>query len=154
MDGISFLPVLKGESHMHRTFAYGIHNNIPEGRAYPIRSVRDTKYKLIHNLTSDSLYYNTYAWNVGRHPEAYIMYQSWIEAVKQNVKAMPLVSRYVKRPEFELYDIQNDPNETANLILKPELQGMVQKLKTELAAWMKQQGDPGILLDVDSRDKH
>ena len=40
-DGTSFLPVLLGEKQSHRQFAYGTHNNVPEGPPYPVRTVTD-----------------------------------------------------------------------------------------------------------------
>jgi len=50
-DGTSFLPVLLGKKTAHRKFVYGTHNNIPEGPAYPVRTVSDGKYRYIRNLT-------------------------------------------------------------------------------------------------------
>lgn len=57
IDGKSFLKALFGKEKEHRRFAYGIHNNIPEGTAYPIRSIRDKRYKLILNLTPEVEYF-------------------------------------------------------------------------------------------------
>ncbi|MCH5598985.1 sulfatase family protein [Niabella ginsengisoli] len=53
LDGKSFLNVLKDQKSKGRDFAYGIHNNIPEGPAYPMRSIRSTQYKLLLNLTPE-----------------------------------------------------------------------------------------------------
>ncbi|MBE0653725.1 MAG: sulfatase, partial [Bacteroidales bacterium] len=53
LDGFSMLGLLKGEKNVHRKYAFSLHHNIPEGSAYPIRSVTDGKYKLIWNLMSD-----------------------------------------------------------------------------------------------------
>lgn len=52
LDGRSFLPVLTGAATTHRSYVYGIHTNlgIIGGEPYPIRSVRDDRYKLIRNL--------------------------------------------------------------------------------------------------------
>ena len=55
-DGTSFLPVLEGKAEAHRRFVYGIHNNLPEGPSYPIRSVSDGTFHYIRNLRSDELY--------------------------------------------------------------------------------------------------
>ncbi|HID23205.1 MAG TPA: heparan N-sulfatase, partial [Planctomycetaceae bacterium] len=49
-DGRSFLPVLLGRADQHRRYTYGIHNNVPEGPPYPIRSVFDGRYRYIRNL--------------------------------------------------------------------------------------------------------
>ena len=56
-DGRSFLPVLLGKKSEHRRYAYGLHNNLPEGPPYPIRTVFDgPRYRYIHNLTPDEIY--------------------------------------------------------------------------------------------------
>jgi len=47
LDGYSFKNVLRERIDTHRDVAFGIHNNIPEGTGYPIRSIRDNHYKLI-----------------------------------------------------------------------------------------------------------
>src|SRR5690606_34521882 len=56
LDGESFKQVLTKPEKPHRDLAFGIHNNIPEGPAYPMRSVRDHRYKLILNLLPDATY--------------------------------------------------------------------------------------------------
>ena len=55
-DGTSFLPVLIGNADRHRDYVFGMHNNIPEGPAYPIRSVTDGEFHYIRNLTPDETY--------------------------------------------------------------------------------------------------
>ena len=64
IDGKSFLKALFGKEKEHRRFAYGIHNNIPEGTAYPIRSIRDKRYKLILNLTPEVEYFEKHLMNL------------------------------------------------------------------------------------------
>ncbi len=56
IDGKSFLKVLKGENETHRNYAYFMHNNVPEGPPYPIRSLTDGKFHYIHNLNHEALY--------------------------------------------------------------------------------------------------
>ena len=40
----------------HPAFAYGTHNNIPEGPAYPVRTVTDDQWRYIRNLTPSKLF--------------------------------------------------------------------------------------------------
>ncbi|MHC4176061.1 MAG: sulfatase family protein, partial [Planctomycetota bacterium] len=40
LDGTSFLAVLLGDKDQHRKYVYGMHNNVPEGPPYPIRTIR------------------------------------------------------------------------------------------------------------------
>ena len=55
-DGTSFAAVLRGEKDKHRDYAYAAHNNIPEGPAYPIRSITDGEWRYIRNLTPDEIF--------------------------------------------------------------------------------------------------
>ncbi len=143
-DGSSFLPVLKGKKNIHRDFAYFMHNNVPEGPGYPIRSVADGEYHYIRNLTPDKLYIEKHL--MGRM--ALNQYwPSWIFESTNNPKTLELVTRYMKRPSEELYNIKNDPNELENLIESPEMQSIKIKLSGELDKWMEQQGDPGAEID-------
>ncbi len=143
-DGKSFLSVLKGEKKRHREYAYGIHNNIPEGTQYPIRSIRSERYKLIYNMLSDSLYYVKYLMSQG---EGAIVFNSWKEVAETDKKAQVLVDRIIKHPEFELYDLKNDPYELNNIALSPENNKILESLKQELFLWLKEQRDTGLGLD-------
>lgn len=144
LDGKSFLSVLKGEKKNTREFAYGIHNNIPEGTRYPIRSIRNKQYKLIYNMLSDSLYYVKYLMSQG---EGAKIFNSWKKVAENDKHAQILVDRIVKHPEFELYDLKNDPNELTNIADNPKNIKVLDLLKEKLFIWMKEQGDIGIGLD-------
>lgn len=144
LDGLSFLDVLYGQENEHREWAYGIHNNIPEGDAYPIRSIQDKRYKLIVNLSAESDYYNKYLTTTGC-----TMWSSWLETAATNENALWLTDRFVKRPAIEFYDLQEDPWELNNLAGQSEYAERIQTMKTALETWMEQQGDRGILMDTE-----
>jgi len=145
LDGRSFKTVLKGKSTGHRDVAYGIHNNIPEGPAYPIRSIRDNQYKLIWNLTPDSAYYIKYMLNTANKKLAWT---SWVVKAEHDDRAEALTARIVRKPEVEFYDIANDPDELENLAREPKYQALVQRYLAKLQGWMETQGDKGAALDV------
>jgi len=144
LDGKSFLSILKAKTSKHREFAYGIHNNIPEGNPYPIRSIRNENYKLIYNLMSDSLFYVRYIETSG---EGAKIFNSWKKVAQSDNKAKTLVDRIIKHPEFELYDLKKDPDELINIADNPKNKTILESLKKELFSWMKEQGDTGIGLD-------
>jgi len=144
LDGRSFLPVLTGKKTAHRDFAFGIHNNVPEGRPYPIRSIRSPQHKLILNLTPEDEYHEKHMMDIDR--EGY--WKSVVEAARRDARSARLLSRFLKRPAVELYDVANDPWEMNNLAEKPELAGARRELENRLRAWMKEQGDPGAPLDL------
>ena len=145
LDGKSFLDVLYGNRKEHRQWAYGIHNNIPEGTAYPIRSIQDKRYKLIVNLSPDTNYHNKYLTT-----KKCSMWASWLETAAENAEARQLTDRFVTRPAIEFYDLQSDPWELNNLAGNPAYADRIATMRTALEAWMKQQGDRGTLMDTQS----
>jgi N-sulfoglucosamine sulfohydrolase len=146
LDGRSFVGVLTGARAEHRDYAFALHNNVPEGRPYPIRTIRNTRYKLILNLLPDRNYHEKHLMDIDR--EGY--WRSWVEAARTDPKAARAVQRYVRRPAVELYDLRQDPWELENLAEKPELAQIRAQLEKHLRDWMDQQGDPGAALDAEA----
>ena len=146
LDGHSFLPVLYGKSNQFRDYGYGIHNNIPEGTAYSIRSVRDTKYKLILNLSAPEKYYNQPIMNPA-HKNS--IWASWVRHANtdNNPHDRFIVQREVNRPGTELYNMQADPYELQNLAGDTKYKSIIAALTLKLKEWMKQQGDAGAVVD-------
>ena len=149
LDGRSFLPVLMGAKTTHRDYAFGIHNNVPEGRPYPIRSIRSRQYKLLLNLTPDAEYHEKHMMDIDL--ENY--WNSWVEAAKRDARSASLMNRFLKRPAVELYDVAADPWELTNLAARPDLAGVRRELEDKLRAWMKEQGDTGAALDLPENKK-
>ena len=58
MEPANYLHVLTDENASHAgAYAYGVHNNIPEGPAYPIRTVTNGEFRYIRNLSPcDDIY--------------------------------------------------------------------------------------------------
>lgn len=144
-DGTSFLPALTGGKPAHRRYTYAMHNNVPEGPAYPIRSVRDERYRYIRNLAPDQLHIQRYV--MGR-PDHNSYWSSWMFQSAENAKTQRLVERYMKRPAEELYDSEADPFEMTNLADDPKYAKVKARLSAELDRWMAEQGDPGAALDT------
>lgn len=138
-DGTSFLPVLHGKSDQHRHYVFGVHTTrgiINGSKSYPIRSVRGKRYKLIVNLNHEEAFSNI----AMSEP----FWKSWVKAADAgDERAAKAVNRYKHRPEYELYDLQNDPQELNNLADKPALREARDRLEQKLKAWMAQQGDQG-----------
>lgn len=143
-DGKSALDIFYGKSDSIRQWAYGMHNNIPEGPTYPIRSIQDKRYKLIVNLLPDATYHEKHM----MAPEKDNMWNSWLASATEDENAAFLTSRYLKRPSIEFYDHQNDPWELHNLADAPEHQNRIATMKTALEKWMEEQGDKGAKMDV------
>lgn len=148
-DGTSFLAVLEGNTETHRRFAYGTHNNIPEGPPYPIRSITDGKYHYIRNLKPENLYIEKHLMGVQGDGELNNPYwQTWIGESWQNDHTYRLVQRYMRRPAEELYHLGSDPFEIQNLLPLYGESDIKKKLSDELERWMNSQGDPGAEQDT------
>ena len=144
LDGKSFLDVLENSSASHRDFAYGIHNNIPEGPAYPIRGIRSKRYKLIENLTPEREYKIKYTMNDN---EKGVVWASWKEKANHSEQAKILSERIVRRPSLEFYDLEKDPYELNNLATNPAYADKVKEYDTKLKKWMEEEHDAGASVD-------
>jgi len=148
-DGRSFLPVLLGKADAHRDYVYGNHTTrgiINGNESYPIRSVRNARYKLIHNLQSDQAFSNI----IMREE----VWKSWLaSALSGDDHAAAMVNRYQYRPAVELYDTQQDPYEMNNLAADPTYADVIARLSTELSRWMAQQGDEGVPTEMKANER-
>ena len=146
LDGASFIPILTGQSDHHKDYTFGIMTTrgiINGSDAYPIRTVRDSKYRLIWNLNSSVKFTNACT--------KAVHFQSMVAAGNAgDQKAKSLVQRYHYRPELELYDCDTDPLELHNLAANTEYAKDVARLKAKLQAWMTEQGDRGIETELDA----
>ncbi|MCD0459777.1 sulfatase [Roseiconus lacunae] len=148
-DGQSFAGVLKGQLNEHRDYVYGVHNNVPEGPSYPVRSISDGKYHYIRNLTNENLYIEKHLMGIkgdGKLNNKY--WQTWVYNSFDNPNAYRLIQRYMRRPAEELYDLEADPYEMNNLAGQAGLAEVRSSLSAELERWMKGQGDPGAEQDT------
>lgn len=139
IDGESFADVLLGKRDVHRYKIFTTHTGDGRMNRFPIRSVRIGKYKYIHNLCPDA--YHTNHSDRLRKDGAGAYWNSWDEAAKTDTRAADIIKRYYTRPEFELFDLENDPLELDNLAYNPVYINKVNEMKTELAAWTTAQCD-------------
>jgi len=145
LDGRSFLSVLRGKSDSHRRYVYGLHNNVPEGPPYPIRTVRDADYRYIRNLRPDDIYIEKHLMGMTAHGPYWL---TWVWAATTDQHARKLVNRFMRRPAEELYHTARDPFEHTNLADDAKHADVKARLSSELDRWMKEQGDPGADIDT------
>ncbi len=150
LDGISFLPVLLGRSARgERAYAYGMHNNLPEGPPYPIRSITDGIHHYILNLSPGEIFLEKHLMGWSGSGELRNPYwQTWIAQSWNQPDTYRLVRRYMRRPGRELYHLASDPYELESLIGSPAHREAEEELRSELDRWMREQGDPGAPLDT------
>lgn len=118
---------LAGEFHMHG------------GRPFfPRRAVRDARYKVIHNLRAGQDHAFV---GIDGDPAAQM-----VQADRyQGTPAAAALARLADPPEWELYDLQDDPNETKNLAADPAHAETLVRMQKALLDWRRQTADP--LLD-------
>lgn len=148
-DGRSFLNVLTGKSQRHRDYVFAQHTTVGINgfrESYPMRAVRDERYKLIRNLAPD----NTY-WIGGIHQGEPI--NSWRQDARENPRLADRVEWLSHRPGEELYDLQTDPLEEHNLASDSRFADVRQRLQKELDAWMRQQGDAGLATELQATSR-
>lgn len=152
LDGKSLLPLITGKTKQHRDKAFFVYNSGPEGPPFSSRAVTDGRFKLIWNLTPDNLFAVRvingfdYGYIDKKDPKRHVrmMYLSWLEKAKSDPAANKWIQRYRKHPEYQLFDLKNDPWELKNLADSPEYSSHITRLKSSITQWMIQQGDQGV----------
>ena len=139
VHGRSFLPVLEQEKPDGWDEVYASHTFHEVTMYYPMRVVRSGKYKLIWNIAYPLPF-----------PFASDLYGSttWQETLKHGedyVYGKRSVSAYEHRPQFELYDLEKDPDELHNLAEDPAQREKLAELKQKLKQFQKRTNDPWIL---------
>jgi N-sulfoglucosamine sulfohydrolase len=134
-DGRSFLPALESECPAGFDEIFASHTFHEIQMYYPMRVVRDRKYKLIWNI----------AWQLP-YPFASDLWaaQTWQAQYKQGMDApygRKTVGKYIHREEFEFFDIENDPDETVNLASDPSFTSVLNEYKIKLKNFQERTGD-------------
>lgn len=139
LDGRSFLNVLKNPENSHHPAIFTTHSGDNNMNVYPMRSIRTNDWKLIWNLHPEF----QFTTQIDRSDEAPSRryWQSWERAAKRDSALQPIIDKYHVRPEYELYDLRNDPDELVNLAGKPAHSAIELELKQKLEAQMTAQGD-------------
>ena len=148
MDGSNFLEVLIGRRERFRDVIFAQHTTVGINgyrEPYPIRAVRDTRFKYIRNLAADHEYLID-----GIHRGGLI--ESW----RADARTDPALARRIewlsRRPAEELYDLEADPLETNNLAGAAALADVQSRLSATLDGWMMQQGDEGLATELEALD--
>lgn len=132
MQGRNFL----GQKTKQRPYIFGARDRCGEAEDR-IRSVRNERYKLIVNFMPERPYTQPNAYKDG-YPMLKEMKQLHAEGKLTAVQARFMAPR---KPEEELYDLTNDPDELKNLSGSSEHRKIKRELRTALDKWMKQCDD-------------
>jgi N-sulfoglucosamine sulfohydrolase len=128
LHGRSFLPMLDESDPEGWDEIYASHSFHEVYMYYPMRVVRERKFKLIWNVAYQLDY-----------PFAADLLDSktWQVVLENEMKiyGKRSVDAYLHRPEFELYDVEKDPHEINNLADHPKHKDELERLKKKLKAF-------------------
>jgi len=149
LDGKSFLSVIKDGKKKFKDYTYSIHTTrgiIAGSDYYGIRSVRDSQYRYIVNLTPEMQF------NCVATKKKDKIWASWLEKAESDTFAQQRVTAFQERPSEELYDVVKDPFQMNNLAGNPQYASVVKSMKKQLEKWMKQQGDKGQQTEMEAKE--
>ncbi len=106
-----------------------------------MRTIVGKRYKLIHNLMPERPYCQ-YNW----YKETSYPILAELNILNAQGKLTPEQAAFMAptKPEFELFDLKNDPHEIKNLAKDPKFAEIKADLLTKLNAWRKEIKDQGV----------
>lgn len=136
--GRSFCGIVDKPSPTHwREECFAAHTFHEVTNYYPMRVLRQKRYKFIYNI-AHRLEYSSAS-------------DLWASASWQGALSAGLekygqreIQRYLFRPKFELYDLENDPGELVNLADDPRYADMVAEFCQRLRAFQEHTRDPWV----------
>lgn len=137
--GKSWVPILGNPDAEHWKSVFASHTFHEIQMYYPMRVVRGKEYKLIWNIAHGLPYpFASDLW-------AASSWQAQFQKGPDAPYGRKTVSEYIHRPQFELYDMQQDPYETRNLAFDPEFAGVLKTYQDKLKTFQKEMSDPWIM---------
>ena len=152
-DGKNIASLIRGNGEPVHQYVYGAFTNCRimgnRDRIFPIRSIRDQRYSLIFNPN----YKNEITSNVTLSRALEILKSdqkkkvnldlasSWVMKANLTTSEEELVHKLHHRPEYELYDLLNDPFELVNLIGDAKFRKVGHRLKHALHKKLGKLGD-------------
>lgn len=137
--GKSWLPILGDPGAEHWETLHASHTFHEIQMYYPMRVVRDKRYKLIWNIAHGLPY--PFASDLWAASSFQAQYRQSLDAPY----GQKTVGEYIHRPAFELYRIDEDPHEAKNLAGDPQFSEVLREYQEKLRAFQKEMGDPWIL---------
>lgn len=137
--GRSFLSILDEKNSKNWDTIYASHTFHEIQMYYPMRVVRDRKYKLIWNIAHPLPY--PFASDLWAAPTWQAQFKIGMDAPygKRTVR------EYIHRPKFEFYDISADPHESKNLANYPQFAKVLGEYTAKLRKFQNDTRDPWAL---------
>lgn len=106
---------------------------------YPMRVVRSNNYKLIWNIAYQLEYpFASDLWAASTWQNEYRSKNEFFGPKK--------LKDYMFRPEFELYDLEKDPNELNNLAIQNDFNNVLESMKNKMKTFQTKTKDPWMIM--------
>lgn len=137
-QGNSLKPVLEEENPPGWNEVYASHTFHEVTMYTPMRVLRERRFKLI--------------WNIMWEQEQPVPRDIWESTTWQYLRRNDIetlgkrpMTAFLRRPEFELYDLQEDPDEVVNLTERSEYAGRMEEMKGKIKSFQEKTRDPWII---------
>ena len=138
-QGRSWLPLVHGQRQRHHEAIFASHTFHEIQMYYPMRAIRDGRYKLIWNIAHQLDYpFASDLWQASS-------WQAQFQQGRQTRYGFRTVDEMIRRPEFELYRIDEDPHEQHNLATDPVYRKVLIEYQQRLKAGQRELRDPWII---------
>jgi arylsulfatase A-like enzyme len=134
MDGVPFL----GPNAGKRKYIYAARDRIDEV-VDRIRCVRSKQHKYVRNFTPEQGY-RVKRWSVEHNPTIGVARELHGQGKLTAEQSLLLAPQ---KPEEELYDVKNDPNEYDNLVHSPRHQRVLKEMRRLIEDWIERTNDAG-----------
>ena len=118
MPGKSLMALAKGNEKEWAEYAFAGGTGSTPHFNYPRRSVRDKRFKLIHNINYHEE--NPHVGFYNRRQGHFVAGTNLEETAVLDAEMAEVYSIWRNPPQFELYDLRNDPLEFKNLSDNPD----------------------------------
>ena len=132
--------VILGENKSPRKYIYA-HKDRCDETDDRVRAVRDRRFKYIRNFFPEKPYTDFNTYKRLQYPVLALMQKLHQEGKLTKEQALFMAK---SRPEEELYDTLNDPDEVNNLADDPAYHTQLIKMRGALAAWQNKTNDQGM----------
>lgn len=140
LKGKSLLPILEKEPKAGWDEIFASQNLHEVTMYYPMRAIRNRRFKLIHNL------YFKMPFMIDQDFYLSPSFQDLLNRTMQGKATnwFKTLRDYYYRSEWEMFDLQHDPQEKNNLASSPAYQSIFTDLKKRLLEWQSSTNDPWI----------
>lgn len=138
MDGVSFLPLLRGEDQSGRDACFTEFHETSARNRYPMRCVQTAEYGYLVNFWADgrTVYRN--------EAQSGLTFRAMEKAAQSDSAVADRVAFFRHRVREELYCLKDDPDCLHNRIDDPRCREAIERLRAMLLSRMEKTGDPAL----------